>query len=391
LQQAHARGVIHRDLKPGNVMMKAIGQGQHHQPVIVDFGLARREDPGETRLTKSGQVMGTPTYMAPEQVRGELSKICPACDIYALGVILYELLTGEVPFDGPSSMAVLAKVLTQEPAPPSRLRPDLDPRLEAISLTAMAKETRARFATMGALATALSEYARGSSASAPAAMPTQVPVPPRPAPGGTRAPMPPETDGDRLEGRPGKAAGRPRAGASIWDRATDIPAVETAQEEDGEEPQGGQGGLPPWVWPPIIGAVLLLGFLALVLGGAFKPRTPGPEPVETIPRTEPAPPVAFKPRTPAPQPGLGRVPAITPPPDYSDAPREITNTIGMKLVLIAAGEFLMGSPDSDTSASSDEKPQHRLRITQPFYLGVTEVTQGQYRAVMGQNPSDFTG
>ena len=74
-----------------------------------------------------------------------------------------------------------------------------------------------------------------------------------------------------------------------------------------------------------------------------------------------------------------------------DAPKTITNSIGMKLVLIPAGEFLMGSPDSDKDARDDEKPQHRVRITRPFYLGVTEVTQGQYRAVTGQSPSNFKG
>jgi formylglycine-generating enzyme required for sulfatase activity/predicted Ser/Thr protein kinase len=352
LQQAHSRGVIHRDLKPGNVMMKATGQGQRREPVIVDFGLARREDAGETRLTKSGQVMGTPTYMAPEQIRGELSAIGPACDIYALGVILYELLTGQVPFDGPSSMAVLAKALTQEPVPPSRLRGDLDPRLEAICLTAMAKEASARFATMDALATALTEFARGSSAGAPAAPPTPAPAPPRPAPGGARAPTLLETDGDRLKERLSEAVERPRRGASMWDRPTEIRGGQTAaEEEQEEEPQSGRGGLPPWLWPPIIGGVLLVGFLAAVLGGAFKVKTP----------------------------------------DRAKIPGEITNTIGMTLVPILAGEFLMGSPDSDSDAWSDEKPQHRVRITRPFYLGVTEVTQGQYRAVMGQNPSHFRG
>ena len=74
-----------------------------------------------------------------------------------------------------------------------------------------------------------------------------------------------------------------------------------------------------------------------------------------------------------------------------EPPKAITNSIGMKLVLIPAGEFLMGSPDSDKDAQADEKPQHRVRITRPFYLGATEVTQGQYRAVTGQSPSHFKG
>ena len=124
LQEAHAKGVIHRDLKPSNVMIKATGP--RREPVIVDFGLARRDDASEARLTKTGQVMGTLDYMAPEQIRGELKEIGPACDIYALGVILYELLTGRLPFEG-SGLAVVGQILTQAPlAPvdvPARPRP----------------------------------------------------------------------------------------------------------------------------------------------------------------------------------------------------------------------------------------------------------------------------
>ena len=95
--------------------------GQRREPVIVDFGLARRDDPEEARLTKSGQVMGTLGYMAPEQIRGDLKEIGPACDIYALGVILYELLTGRLPFSG-SGLAVAGQILTQAPLPPSTHR-----------------------------------------------------------------------------------------------------------------------------------------------------------------------------------------------------------------------------------------------------------------------------
>jgi len=160
LQEAHAKGVIHRDLKPSNVMIKATGA--RRAPVIVDFGLARREDANEGRLTKTGQVMGTLDYMAPEQIRGELKEIGPACDIYALGVILYELLTGRVPFEG-SGLAVVGQILTQAPLPPSTFRPDLDPRLEAICLKAMAKTVGDRFTTMAELAAALTDYLRSQA------------------------------------------------------------------------------------------------------------------------------------------------------------------------------------------------------------------------------------
>ncbi len=115
MQEAHTQKVVHRDLKPANVMIKTTGQ--RREPVIVDFGLARRDNPEEQRLTRSGQVMGTLGYMAPEQIRGDLKEIGPACDIYALGVILYELLTGRLPFSG-SGLAVAGQILTEDAAAP---------------------------------------------------------------------------------------------------------------------------------------------------------------------------------------------------------------------------------------------------------------------------------
>src|SRR5262249_34885589 len=154
LQEAHARGVIHRDLKPSNVMISARGE-----PIVMDFGLARRDETVEARLTKDGTVLGTPAYMPPEQVRGETRTIGPACDIYALGVILYELLAGRLPFEG-SVLNILGKILTEEPPPPSRSRSDLDPRLEAICLKAMAKQVGDRYATMAELAAALAAQLR---------------------------------------------------------------------------------------------------------------------------------------------------------------------------------------------------------------------------------------
>jgi predicted Ser/Thr protein kinase len=154
LQEAHARGVIHRDLKPSNIMFN-----QRKEPVIMDFGLARRIDRRDARLTQIGDVLGTPAYMPPEQVAGQLDRMGPACDIYSLGVILYEMLTGKLPFDGPV-MSVLALILTQEPAKPSAHRPELNPQLEEICLKAMAKQPEDRYATMTELAQALADLTR---------------------------------------------------------------------------------------------------------------------------------------------------------------------------------------------------------------------------------------
>jgi serine/threonine protein kinase len=156
LAEAHRLGVIHRDLKPANIMAD-----RRRELVIMDFGLARRAEPDEPPLTKTGSVLGTPSYMAPEQVAGDAAAMGPGCDIYSLGVILYEMLSGRRPFEGPISL-VLGLIRVAEPQPPSVHRPDLDPQLEAICRKAMAKNVGDRYATMDELATALGDYQEAS-------------------------------------------------------------------------------------------------------------------------------------------------------------------------------------------------------------------------------------
>jgi serine/threonine protein kinase len=159
LAEAHARGVIHRDLKPSNIMVAA-----KRNLVILDFGLAWRVGAEEARLTKTGAILGTPAYMSPEQFSGDAAAIDPRCDIYSLGVIFYELLTARRPYEG-TTAAVMGQILYRDPEPPSRYRTDLDARLEAICLKAMAKKAEDRFHTMVELATALDRHLRGDPAS----------------------------------------------------------------------------------------------------------------------------------------------------------------------------------------------------------------------------------
>jgi tetratricopeptide (TPR) repeat protein/predicted Ser/Thr protein kinase len=191
LEEAHRRGIIHRDLKPTNVLLN-----QRGEPVILDFGLARRLNAESVRLTRTGAVLGTPAYMPPEQVTGDLNAVGPRSDIYSLGVILYELLTGRVPYEGPLA-AIVGRLLIEEPTPPSKLRRDLDPRLEAACLKAMAKKPQDRFASMTEFAAALDGYiqATGGSGSSSGVRrpPVRTPTPSapslQPGPGPVRLPV----------------------------------------------------------------------------------------------------------------------------------------------------------------------------------------------------------
>jgi serine/threonine-protein kinase len=155
LAAAHECGVIHRDLKPGNIL---VGTGGH--VFVTDFGLARREK--ENRLTGEGEIIGTPPYMSPEQIGGETSRIGPASDIYALGVVLNEMLTGAPPFTGPRSQVFL-RAISESPPPPSSKVKGLDPRFDRIALRAMAKQPADRFTSMAEFAAALDELLRNDS------------------------------------------------------------------------------------------------------------------------------------------------------------------------------------------------------------------------------------
>jgi tetratricopeptide (TPR) repeat protein len=155
LAEAHRMGIVHRDLKPANILMTDDGM-----PKVTDFGLAKASD-ADLGLTRTNSILGSPSYMSPEQADGRARDVGPAADIYALGANLYELVTGRPPFVGPTILATLDLVKNAEPVPPSRLQPGVSSDLETICLKCLRKEPGRRYESADALAEDLGRYLDG--------------------------------------------------------------------------------------------------------------------------------------------------------------------------------------------------------------------------------------
>ncbi|GAB5440814.1 MAG: hypothetical protein Fues2KO_11630 [Fuerstiella sp.] len=152
MEASHAAGILHRDLKPANIMLD-----RHGVVKVMDFGLAKRLG-DDQQQTKTGEILGTPAYMAPEQASGVVRQLGPTCDIYAMGTILYELLTGRPPFMTPDAMQTVLMVLTNDPTPPRQLQPKIPLDLQTICLKCLEKKPKKRYLSAAELAADLQRF-----------------------------------------------------------------------------------------------------------------------------------------------------------------------------------------------------------------------------------------
>ena len=370
LELAHQKGIVHRDLKPANIMLE-----NGDMPIVMDFGLALQTNTDASRLTQTGSVIGTPAYMPIEQVMGQTDRIGPRTDVYSLGVILFEMLCGQLPFNG-GVTEVLGQIIGADAPPVSEWNPQVDSSLETICLQAMAKQPEERYPTMQSFAEALAAYGvqptnrQRTPASVGDSAPSIFPIAP---------PKPLRVSHSRTSSPERAASKRPTISGTSANNAT--KASRKSHSEPPEAQRKPRVPQIPWDRPlartVVVATLLTVGLIAFILNSGSSPP-----PANPIVETNPVEPLDLmhapfdETETQAGQQAWA---------EYLDQPKVQTNSIGMKLVLLPAGEFLMGSPEAE-KYREDYETQHQVRITQPFYLGQTEVTQGQWEAVMGTTP-----
>ena len=390
LDFAHQRGVIHRDIKPANILLTPDGQA-----VLGDFGLAMfRNRASQMTL---GHSFGTPEYIAPEQAIDSRAAV-PQSDIYSLGGIVYEMVTGHLPFEAETTIGLALKHISEDPIPPSRYVPNLPKTVEAVVLKALAKEPNDRFSTAKELIEALRKAWAGSPG----------PLTARPAPQATVA-----AATRAAPARPGTPPPPPFSSVTV-------PSASGAESALGRR----------WRWIAGLAAVLIIGAIVVfALSGRGVPfaiavptRTstptrflspvltrpiPRPEATPTavaavLPSTTPTPevllptatstavpsptttatltasPTSTRTPTPTVSPTVTRTPLPTPTPTLAPGQGRTRPVDGMVMRFVPGGSFLMGAVADDSDASGDEKPQHEV-ILSPFWIDRTEVTNAQYK------------
>jgi eukaryotic-like serine/threonine-protein kinase len=386
LEAAHSQGIVHRDIKPGNLMVDEAGIVR-----VLDLGLARLVEAanpfGETTpgpLTQSGTYMGTVDFMAPEQ-GVDSRRVDHRADIYSLGCTLCYLLTGRAPFDGSN---VLARLVAHQERPPASLcavRPNVPKSIDAVYQKMMAKKPADRPTSMTEVITLL-ETCRSPSAPAEEVRSglktfAQSVILKRATPRATMSDSPVFKGDEHIVLSLGP---QPKREDILFDhQEPNRPSAPAASEPSPlplrrapNQPRPSQKSRAPALTLAAL-ALLVMAGLATYLITRTRPG-PGEKRSAAIKIDKPA--EGARADTASEHLTTG----VTPVPNT-------INSIGMKLALIPAGEFVMGAHALEVDADKWEAPRHGVKISRPFYLGVTEVTQGQYRAVTGKNPSKFSG
>jgi eukaryotic-like serine/threonine-protein kinase len=449
LGAAHELGLIHRDIKPANVWLEKRSirrkDGQSDSSIrstarvkILDFGLARGAE--DASITQTGAVLGTPAYMSLEQAQGE--QVDARCDLYSLGVVLYRMVTGKLPFGGSNLFTVLAAMVTGTLIEPSKLNPNVPAKLNDLIVRLLSKNADKRPASASEVYAALSgiEEVPADSEAVASPMATAALATRRPdSPASTHVPesaAPPRKRSkswslfavalgsiaavalvcEFIPRPPISRDGEPVAAKELARPADKVPAAELGATVEVPPPKADPPLVkvePKSVPVPDTKPVPAVPEIAPVEAPPPKEDSPlkkiEPKSVP-VPDVKPAPPppeianVEVPP--PKPDPPLKKVePKRVPVPDTKPAPPppalqvwfQKANSIGMKLVSIPPGKFMMGSPpgekerNKDHPEKEDVEVQHEVEITKAFWLGKYEVTQEEYEKVMGSNPSNFKG
>jgi formylglycine-generating enzyme required for sulfatase activity/serine/threonine protein kinase len=387
LTAPHRLAIVHRDIKPDNIMLSRDEEGTLIAKVL-DFGIARLLEPGaEGAQTKTGVIMGTPFYMSPEQALGNTGdKIDPRSDIYSLGMVIYQMLTGRVAFESDSWMRVMYKHINERPVPPSQLRPQLSlfKELEQVVLKALEKDRDDRQQSVTELATQLEAAYNRAKAAMPEWSVTE-------AYGPTAL----------SDGAPFAVTGSPLAlGATIRDASPPPAEVEPAAAAPLPVPSS--------IWTRRNAVAALVVFTVLVAAAlVLFVVMPGAEKPVRSETTSSAPPIR-----PSPMPAIETfeydVLTVSPTGQLGETRRreapyfeeDIGDPLTIAMVEIPGGSYLMGAPpQTQTDRHPNERPQHKVTLPM-FYMSQTEVTQSQWIAVsklpkvkreLQLNPSDFKG
>jgi formylglycine-generating enzyme required for sulfatase activity/serine/threonine protein kinase len=377
LVAAHAAGLVHRDVKPANVWLEA----PKGRVKLLDFGLARAQTTTD-RLTRTHVVLGTPAYLAPEQASGKAE---PGSDLFSLGVVLFEMAAGRRPFDGPDLMALVVQMATQEPLPLKKVRPEVPARLSDLVKRLLAGKPVQRPASAQVVSQELAAL-EGPAISTP------------PAP----SPLSVSRTAEAPRSRPSVGRKRGWSGVAVAGTllvllglaAATVFVVRHEQKRRvarlAQDGQDGPASEPQH--PPLKDDAARDGdrdpaeeeqrqrqaeYERLMAEGraalARKRFADAEKAFRGAGRQKPGDDAARK--------GVDEALAALAAPDLL-----IENSIGMRLKLIPAGRFLMGSPDDEKGRSSDEGPQRQVEISRPFYLGIHTVTIGQFRRFCDEAP-----